>query len=73
MMTFYRKARINGESSSENDSVGLLEDLQSSEHDEPKYVAMIDPSDELPYVVVRPKVNRKKNDKKIMRMRNYWD
>lgn len=73
MMALYRKAWINGKSLSDNGSIDPTQDLRTSKYQEPKYAAMIDPADELPYVVVRPKVNRKKSDKKVMRMRNFWD
>jgi len=68
-----RKTWTNGKSLSDDDFVDTTQDLRPSKHRKPKYAAMIDFADELPYVVVRPKVNPKKSDKKVMSLRNFWD
>ena len=73
MVTFYRKARMHGNLLTSDGDIDRSQSLEPMPYQVPKYAAMIDPADELPYVVVRPKINRKKNDKKVMRMRNDWD
>ncbi|MCD8536251.1 MAG: hypothetical protein LRY56_01530 [Burkholderiaceae bacterium] len=75
MVTFYRKAQINGGISPGKSllhSIELPRSSQPGQWNEPEYLGMINPEDDLPYVVVRPKVNRK-NNKKILRMRSHWD
>lgn len=73
MVTFYRKAQIKGNTSSAITQIDLPGNQKPSRWDEPKYTSMLDPQDDLPYVVVRPRVSRKTNGKKVMRMRSYWD
>jgi hypothetical protein len=71
MVTFYRKAQI--ERNSTNEQSAKAPNLILSGHDrESNYLGIISPEDELPYIVVRPKTNRKPNNKKILRMRDSW-
>jgi hypothetical protein len=72
MVTFYRKAQIERNSSNKHaaNMPNLLHSDQSSETD---YLGTIDPDDKLPCVVVRPKTSRKANNKKMLRLRNTWD
>ena len=75
MVTFYRKAQINGSmlpGKGSLSTVDLPRSPQPGQWNEPEYLSMVNPEDELPYVVVRPKVNRK-NNKKVLRMRSHWD
>lgn len=73
MVTFFRKSQLNGNSSNKDSAVELPHNLQSGRFNGSDYVGVISPEDELPYVVVRPKINRKNNGKKVLRMRSAWD
>lgn len=76
MVTFYRKSQINHQSStyaaaSEASGNPQASRANSAVHGT-EYVSTISAEDHLPYVVVRPKVNRD-NHKKVLRMRSHWD
>ncbi|UOD49784.1 hypothetical protein [Orrella daihaiensis] len=75
MVTFYRKAQINGNTPIDKETVGsidLSQPIKPERWSETEYLGILNPEDDLPYVVIRPKVNRK-NNKKILRMRGHWD
>lgn len=76
MVTFYRKAQINnsalGTAPAEKNNNRFSQTDEGRWSDQALYgVAHAD--DDLPYVVVRPRVKRNDNSKKIRRMRSYWD
>ncbi len=72
MVTFNRRAQINGATSKGEVAKRLLTQPQPGQWSEPEYFSMVSAEDELPYVVVRPKINHK-NNKKVLRMRSSWD
>lgn len=72
MVTFYRKAQINGSTLQGEPDKHLLTPTQPGQWNETEYLSMVSAVDDLPYVVVRPKINRK-NNKKVLRMRSSWD
>ena len=70
MVTFYRKAQI--KSSTGANALDIPTNHPDGGWNEPEYLGVINPEDDLPYVMVRPKINRK-NHKKVLRMRSHWD
>jgi len=76
MVTFFRKAQLNAKASTDRDNTDLWPQTptrQAARQDNLAYEGMLSPEDEMPYVMVRPKVNRKSNGKRLPRMRGNWD
>lgn len=74
MVTFYRKAQLKTAAGSSASGAPMVQPITKSSGywSEPEYLGVVNPEDELPYVMVRPKINRK-NQKKVLRMRSHWD
>lgn len=76
MVTFYRKAQINNSAlgaAHADKSNNLSNQADGSNWIGHASYGVANADDDLPYIVVRPKVKRNDNSKKIRRMRSYWD
>lgn len=73
MVTFYRKAQINGQTAPASNTVEPNRNTHSGRWNDTQYFSGISPEDDLPYITVRPKGARNGNGKKVLRMRSSWD